>query len=166
MNQHAVTGRNTWAAECVRNGVVVWRHEWTNLIPTVGLNKILDAVLKTGLATPAWYIGLVDDGGTFAATDTSSSHAGWTENTEFAAAVRPTFTPGTIAAGAVDNSAAKASFTMNGTGTLQGAFMIDSNTKGGTTGTLYGEGSFTGGDRAYVPADVINITVTCSVVSA
>lgn len=157
---------NHWVIECYApDGMLKWREEFDNLVVTAGLNKLLDATFKTGQTTPAWYVGFVDAAGTqtYDAADTMGSHAGWIENANFAAATRPQFTPGTIASGAVDNSAAKAAFVMNSTGTLAGAFLSDSPTKGGTTGTLYGVGNFTGGDRSFASGDTVNVTVTLTV---
>lgn len=154
---------NYWTFECVApDGTVKWREEYANLVVTAGLNKLLDATFKTGLTTPAWYVGLVNASGTqtYDAADTMGTHAGWVETTAFAAATRPAFVTGAIAAGSVDNSAAKASFVMNASGSLAGGFLSDSPTKGGTTGTLYAVGNFTGGDRSFASADTVNVTVT------
>ena len=151
---------NHWKVECFRQGELVWTAEFDNLVPTAGLNKLLDATFKTGLPTPSWYVGLIADNPTFAAADTMSSHAGWTEDVNFAASVRPTLTVGTISAGSVSNSASKAAYTISGAATLAGCFLSDSNTKGGASGTLYAAGAFDGGDQAVVANDVVNVTVT------
>jgi len=153
---------NHWKVECWRQGELVWTAEFDNLVPTAGLNKLLDATFKTGLASPTWYVGLINTGATFALADTMSSHGGWTESIIYSQTVRPSFTPGTVAAGAVNNSAAKASFTITSGGTLAGAFLTDSNAKGGTSGTLYGEGNFDGGDQVVAGTDIVNVTVTLS----
>ena len=50
--------------------------EFENLVTMAGLNKYLDATLKTGLAAPAWYIGLMNTG-TIVSTDTMNSHPEW-----------------------------------------------------------------------------------------
>jgi hypothetical protein len=42
-----------------KDGKVLWTAEARNRVVTVGLNKVLDATFKTGLATPAWFVGLV-----------------------------------------------------------------------------------------------------------
>jgi hypothetical protein len=153
--------------ECLdKDGNLKWEEDFHNLVVTTGLNKYLDATLKTGLASPAWFVGLITGPGasnTYVITDTMASHAGWTENTSYSNATRPSFTPGTIAAGSVDNSAAKASFSINASVTIAGAFMADNSTKGGTTGTLLGEGNFGGGDRAAVNSDTLNVTITASI---
>lgn len=152
--------------ECWRDGRLVWQEDFHNLVTTVGKNKYLDATLKTGLTTPAWYVGLVTGPGgsnTYAAADTMSSHAGWAENTAYSEGTRQAFTPGTIASGSVNNSASKAVFSVNGTATIAGCFMADNSTKGGTTGTLLGVGDFASGDRAVQSGDSLNVTVTATI---
>ena len=140
-----------------------WKEYFKNIVVTTGLNKLLDATIKTGLTSPAWYVGLKGTG-SMVAGDTMGSHAGWSELTPYSNATRPAFTPGTIASGAVDNSASKAVFTINGTSTIYGAFLSDNNTKGGTTGILYGGGDF-GASRAVVNGDTLNVTLTLQLTS-
>lgn len=135
-----------------------WRDSFQNLVVTAGLNKVLDATFKTGLASPAWYVGLKGSG-TVVAGDTMASHSGWSELTPYSNSNRPTFTPGSISSGSVDNSASKAVFNINGTSTVVGAFLADDNTKGGTTGTLYGAGDFAA-SRSVANGDTLNVTVT------
>src|SRR5690554_1491510 len=109
--------KNTWTFECYSHWIkfnifnkkirlfkrLKWKETIDNIVVTAGLNKVLDATFKTGLSTPAWYVGLKNTGSP-AAGDTMSSHAGWTENTSYDEANRPAFTPGTISNGSVDNS--------------------------------------------------------------
>lgn len=154
-----------WLVECFdKAGRLKWREEFENLVPTVGLNKYLDATIKTGLASPAWYVGLKGTG-TPAAGDTMASHGTWSEITPYSNATRPAYTPGTIASGSVDNSASKASFNINGTSTVYGAFMADNSTKSGTSGTLLGVGDFSA-SRAVSDGDTLNVTVTCSLTAS
>src|SRR5579864_5731455 len=133
---HRITIRHHYHVECVRAGQVVWTDDYDNLVVTAGLQKYLDATLKTGLAAPLWFVGLITgpgSGNTYAAADTMASHAGWTENQAYTNATRPAWTPGSISGGApasVDNSGAKATFVMNASATIAGCFMTDSATKG------------------------------------
>ncbi len=143
------------------DGQLKWADSFCNLVTTEGLNKYLDATLKTGLASPAWYVGL-KGAGTAAAGDTLASHAGWSELTSYTGD-RQAFTPGTIAAGSVDNSASKASFPITGTMTVAGAFLASAAT--GTSGTLLGAGDFSG-NKGVASGDTLNVTVACSVASA
>lgn len=144
---------------------LLWTEDIPNIVTTAGKNKLLDATLKTGLTSPAWFLGLVDGGSapTYAAGDTMASHAGWTESAAYSNATRPAWTPGAIAGGSVDNSGSPAVFNVNATATIAGAFMADNSTKSGTTGTLYGEANFTGGNRSVLSGDTLTVTATPSI---
>jgi hypothetical protein len=91
-----------------------------------------------------------------------SSHAGWTEVTDYTEATRPaaTFAAATNAnPSVVTNTASKAVFSINGTTTVGGAFLTSNNTKSGTTGTLFSAADFQApGDRSVVSGDVLNVT--------
>jgi hypothetical protein len=144
--------------------VLKWKDGFKNIVVTAGLNILLDSTIKTGVSSPAWYVGLKGTG-TMVAADTMSSHGGWSEITPYSDSTRPAFTPGTIASGAVDNSASKAVFNCNATSTVFGCFLVNNSTKGGTTGTLYGGGDFSS-SRAVVNGDTLNVTVTLTQASA
>jgi hypothetical protein len=149
--------------ECYdKDGNLKWTDEFENIVVTSGRNHYLDATLKTGVAAPVWYVGLKNTVDAVAA-DTIASK-GFTEITAYSEATRPVYTPGTIASGSVDNSASKAEFNINGTTTVGGAFLVNNNTKGGTTGILLGAGEFAA-DRAVISGDIIRVTVTCSITS-
>lgn len=146
-------------------GRLKWVEEFDNLVVTAGLNDSLDKHFKGAAYTAAWYVGLTDGTPTFAAGDTMASHAGWVEVQGYDEANRQTLTLGTVAAGSVDNSAAKATFTINATVTIGGAFVVSVNTKGGTTGVLYGGGAFAA-DRALADNDTLQVTVTLTAAAA
>lgn len=147
-----------YRVECFdKDGRQKWVEEFENLVVTAGLNKYLDATLKTGLASPAWYVGLKGSGSVVAG-DTLASHAGWSEITPYSGN-RPAWTPGTISSGSVDNSASKAVFNINVDTTVYGAFLASVNT--GTSGTLLGGGDFSS-SRAVLNGDTLNVTITCS----
>ena len=149
-------------------GNLKWEAESKNLVVNVGLQD-MNAKYFTGSAyTATWYIGLYGAGAsnTPAASDTMSSHAGWTENTGYSNATRPvcTFgTPTTANPSVATNSASPASFTINATSTVGGAFLVSNSTKGGTTGTLYSAADFSApGDRSVASSDILNVTYTLS----
>lgn len=145
--------------ECRRpDGSLRWEDDIENLVTTAGANAILEAALRTGLAAPAWFLGLITGPGasnTYANTDTMAAHAGWTESSAYAAATRQAFVPAAAAARSMTSSASPASFVLNATVTLAGFFMSDSSTKGGATGTLLSEGNFTVGDRTGFSGDTL-----------
>ncbi|MBI5035558.1 MAG: hypothetical protein HZB51_34130 [Chloroflexi bacterium] len=156
---------NHWVVECFdKNGKLKWRDEFDNLVMTGGKNDVLDKYFKGSAYTAAWYVGLTGATPTFAAGDTMASHAGWTENSaDYSQATRPALTLGTPSAGSVDNSASKAVFSITGTASIGGAFIVTVSTKGGSTGTLYGGAAFAEGNRSVVNGDTLNVTVTLTV---
>ena len=229
--RYNVTARNA-------AGEILWSETTHNRVVTAGLNKLLDATFKTGLASPAWYVGIcgasITDGAITAtdntftsagstpftsadvgraiivrgaaaaggdlvttvasytnsgsveltdaaattvtgasaiwearAADTSASHAPWTENTDYSESTRPAFTPGSISAGSVSNTASQAQFSINANNTLIGGlFMIDNSTKGGSTGTLYGMAPFSVSFRQLNNGDTLSVTATLTAASA
>jgi len=149
-------------------GNLKWEDEALNLVVNGGLQD-MNAKYFTGSAyTAAWYIGLYGAGAsnTPAAGDTMSSHAGWTEVVAYSQATRPacTFgTPSTANPSVATNSASPASFSINATTTVGGAFLTSNNTKSGTTGTLYSAADFSSpGDRSVVSGDTLSVTYTLS----
>jgi len=155
--------KNKWEFVCKGvNGQTKWREVADNLIVNVGLQDLLTKYLKGSSYTAAWYVG-IKNAGTAVAADTVASHGSWTENSGYTESVRQTLTLGTATTAdpsSVDNSSNKATFSINATSTIAGAFLINDNTKGGTsTGTLYGVVDF-GSTRSVISGDTLEITVT------
>ena len=150
--------------ECFdKHGNLKWRDTIKNLVVDEGLDDVLDKYLKGSAYTAAHYVGLTDGTPSFAAGDTMASHAGWSEVTAYDETARQDATWGTVSGKSVDNSANKAVFTISTNSTVVGgAFLATDNTKGGTTGTLYGGGAFSAGDKTLDDGDVLNVTVTAS----
>jgi hypothetical protein len=145
------------------DGNLKWTDQIENLVVTVGRNFALDTLLSGSAYTASWFLGLVDGASapTYNAADTMASHAGWTENTGYSNATRPV--PNLSGAASAGSKASTATaFNINATGTIAGCFLTTIGTKGGTTGTLYSVGSFTGGNRAVVNGDTLNVTYTAS----
>ncbi len=163
----AATG--VYTIQCLdAQGNLKWEAQSKNLVVNVGLQD-MNAKYFTGSAyTAAWYIGLYGAGAsnTPAASDTMSSHAGWTEVVPYSNATRPVCTfgvPTTANPSVATNSASPASFSINTTATVGGAFLTSSSTKSGTTGTLYSAADFgSPGDRSVANGDVLNVTYTLS----
>lgn len=151
-----------------KDGNLKWEDAAPNLVVNGGLQD-MNAKYFTGSAyTAAWYIGIYGAAASNnpAASDTMSSHAGWTEVTNYSQATRPacTFgTPTTANPSVATNSASPATFSINATTTVGGAFLTSNNTKGGTTGTLYSAADFSSpGDRSVVSGDTLSVTYTLS----
>jgi hypothetical protein len=151
-----------------KDGKLKWESVSHNLVVNVGLQDMNDKYFKGSGYTAAWFIGLYGAGASNspAAGDTASSHAGWTEVVPYSNATRPaaTFGTATTANPSVQtNSASPASFTINATATVGGAFLISNSTKSGTTGVLFSASDFQSpGDRAVVSGDTLNVTYTFS----
>jgi len=146
------------------DGVEKWRDTFPNLVVNEGLQLMNNTFFNGSSYTAAWYLGLItgpSSGTTFAAADTMASHGGWTEDTTYSNANRPTVTFGsaTLADPSVIATTAT-SFSINGATTVAGAFLTTDNTKGGTTGTLFSASDFTGGDRLLQSGDTLNVTYT------
>jgi hypothetical protein len=105
-----------------------------------------------------------------AAGDTAASHAGWTEVVPYSNATRPaaTFAAATTAdPSVITNSASPASFSIDDTATVGGAFLISDNTKSGSTGVLFSASDFAApGDRSVASGDTLNVTYTFSLDAA
>ena len=144
------------------DGQLKWRDTLDNLVTTAGKNDLLDKYLAGSAYTATWYLGLISNTGytAVAAGDTSASHAGWTESTAYSDATRQAPSWGAAASGSKASTAT--AFAINATATIKGAFLISNSTKGGTTGVLYSAGLFSGGDRAVVSGDTLNVTYTAS----
>ena len=155
-----------------KDGNIKWTAKSHNLVVNVGLQD-MNAKYFTGSSyTAGWFIGLYGAGASNnpAAGDTAASHAGWVEVTAYSQATRPAATFGAATAAnpsVISNGASPAQFSINGTTTVGGAFLISNNVKGGTTGILFSAADFQApGDRAVVSGDIINVTYQFSLSAA
>jgi hypothetical protein len=158
-----------YTLQCLdKDGKLKWEVSTHNLVVNVGLQDMNTQYFKGSAYTAAWYIGLYGAGAsnTPAAGDTMASHAGWTEAVPYSNATRPAATFGTATTAdpsVIDNSASPASFTINATATVGGAFLVSNSTKSGSTGILFSASDFTApGDRSVVSGDTLNVTYTFS----
>ena len=151
-----------------KDGNLKWEAKEHNLVVNTGV-QYMNAKTFTGTAyTATWYLGLYGAGAlnTPAATDTMVSHPGWTEITPYSNATRPACSfgkPTTANPSVATNTSSAASYSINATATVGGAFLTTDNTKGGTAGTLFSAADFQApGDRSVVNGDTILVTYTFS----
>ena len=151
-----------------KDGNLKWEAQSKNLVVNVGLQYMAGSALTSVAQITSWFIGLYGAGAsnTPAAADTMSSHAGWTEVVAYSNATRvaATFATATTAnPSVVTNTASPATFNINGTTTVGGAFLTSGSAKSGTAGTLFSAADFgSPGDRAVVNSDTLSVTYTFS----
>lgn len=154
--------KTKWKITCTGpDGQVKWEETVDNLITTVGRNDLGEKYFKGTSYTAAWYVGLKGSGAP-ATSDTMSSHPNWTEITSYSQSTRPTLVLGTFSNGSASNTANKAVFDITGTVTVAGTFVVNNNTKGGTSGVLYAVADFST-PRGMASGDVLNAEVVVSV---
>lgn len=148
--------------EHYRNGVKI--DEWVtkNIMTNQGLDYVLDASVANGSQIASWFTGVFKGNYTPDGTETGANVAGLsTEATEYSAGTRVAYVPGTVTSQSVDNTAVKASFTINGTVTIYGAFLSSDSAKSGTGGSCLCISRFPS-QRDLVAADELLVTYTLS----
>ena len=102
------------------------------------ITTILSTMFGSASVSGPFYFGLIDSAsytGFDEASDTMSSHAGWTEFTSYSESTRVLWVPGTAADESISNPD-EASFTPSADGTVVGYFITTGSAKGGTAGSL------------------------------
>jgi len=145
-----------------KDGNEKWVGIAPNLVVNTGLQSMNTQFFTGSAYTAAWYVGLVNGfsaSTTFSGGDTLATHAGWSENSSYSGTRKAaSFGAATLADPSnINNSASSASFTMNATANIAGAFLC--NVTSGTTGLLFSAADFQSpGDRSVVSGDVLNVT--------
>jgi len=154
----------TFHLECfAADGHLKWREDLKNGVANAALNSLLDVYFRGSSPITTWYVGLIDSASysAIAAADTMSSHGGWIEAVAYNESVRQTWAPPAAASQALANST-PLTFTISGTKTIKGVFLVSSATKSGTAGTLFCTALAAEGDRTVVAADLLKVTYTLS----
>lgn len=152
--------------QLVRDGKVIDEWDEHNLVTNEGLNDLLQVYLGNGTQKPTWYVGIFEGNYTPLATDTAANVASnATESSAYTETSRPEWVEAAASAQQITNTASKATFTINATKTVYGAFLVSSNTKGGTAGTLFAITRFSA-SRSVVATDQLLVTYTVSAASA
>ena len=138
-------------------GNLKWEESFPNLVNAIGKQLLLDTLLKGSSYTVVGpFLGLINSSPTFLAADTMTSHAGWTEFTNYTvggSAVRGTAvfasatSSGLSPANITSSAAASITYTITGAGgTVAGCFLVTGSgavsTQSSTAGTLYSAGAF------------------------
>lgn len=169
----ALKGGGIFTVRCHdKEGNLKWEQKSHNLVVNVGLAFVNTTFFKGSGYTAAWYVGIYGAAATNnpSSTDTMASHAGWTEVTAYSNATRPAATFGaatTADPSVIANSAAPAQFLVNASANVGGAFLVNDDTPGGSSGTLFSASDFAApGDRVVQNGDVLSVTYTFSLDAA
>lgn len=152
--------------ELIRNGESLGVQRDANLVTNEGLDHVLSVLLAGGTQVSPWYVGLFEGNYTPVAGDTAATFvASSTESTAYDEAARQAYVEAAPSSQSVTNSSNKATFTMNATKTIYGAFLASASAKSATTGTLLSASRFSS-SRAVVDNDQLLVTYTFSAADA
>lgn len=162
------------------DGNIKWEEEFPNLVNAVGKQLMLDTLLSgSAYTTVGPFLGLISGASpTFAAADTMTSHAGWTEFINYTvsgSAVRGTASfgaatsSGTTPSNVTTKTASAITYTITGAGgTVGGCFLVTGSgavsTQSSTAGTLYSAGAF-GTAKVTTAGDTVSVTYSTTATS-
>jgi len=163
------------------NGNLKWEEQFPNLVNAVGKQLLLNTLLTTSgtYTTVGPFLGLISGASpTFAASDTMTSHAGWTEFTAYTvtgSAVRGTAvfatatSTGTSPSNVTTSTATAITYTITGAGgTVGGCFLVTgsgaTSTLGNTGGILYSAGAFSVA-KVTTAGDTVSVTYSTTATS-
>ena len=155
-----------WDIICSQDNKMKWRENFKNLAVNEGLNNLLGVYFGAGTQSLSWYIGLIGTNSIPSATWTAAGIG--TECTEFinyTGSNRLQWIPSAASGQSITNSANPAIYTMGGSGTIYGAFLINNNTLSGTSGHMYSASIFSV-NRTVVLNDQLSITYVINISSS
>ena len=160
------------------SGNLKWNEEFPNLVVAVGKQLMLDTLLRTSgtYTTVGPFLGLINNSTTFAAADTMTSKT-WTELTTYTvggSAVRGTAvfaaasSSGTTPSNVTTSTATAITYTMTGSATVYGCFLVTGtgavSTISSTAGVLYSEGNFSTA-KTVTSGDTVTVTYSTTATS-
>ena len=148
-------------------------YQGKNIIPTQGLNEILDVAVGAVAKEAAWYVYIFKTNYTPIATNTAANSLGAAglhgecQDIDYDVPLtnRPAYTIIAAAAGVITNAASKAAFTIAATITVYGAGVCSSQAKTAVTGFLLAAKKFDT-SRAVIDNDVLYVTYQISATSS
>jgi hypothetical protein len=159
-------------------GNLKWNEEFPNLVVAVGKELMFNTLLRTSgtYTTVGPFLGLINNSTTFAAADTMTSKT-WTELTTYTvggSAVRGTAvfgastSTGSTPSNVTTCSAASITYTMTGSATVYGCFLVTGtgavSTISSTAGVLYSEGNFSTA-KTVTSGDTVSVTYSTTATS-
>ena len=154
--QSNLTFAGVYKVDCFdKDDNLKWSEIAKNTVVDEGINHILDVQFHAESQVTTWYVGL-KGAGAEAAGDTLSSHAGWSEFTDYSGN-RQEFVEAAASSKSITNTASPAVFSITGSGTVAGCMV--SSVLSGTSGKLFSATDFAA-SRTVANTDVINVTWT------
>ena len=164
-----------------KDGNLKWEESFPNLVNAIGKELMLDTLLKgSSYSVTGPFLGLISGAApTFGTgSDTMTSHAGWTEFTNYTvggSAVRGTAvfasatSTGSTPSNVTTSAATAITYTITGGGgTVSGCFLVlgsgASSTQSNTGGTLYSAGAFTTA-KITTAGDTVSVTYSTTATS-
>jgi hypothetical protein len=164
-----------------KDGNLKWEDSFPNLVNAVGKELMLDTLLKgSSYSVTGPFLGLISGASpTFGTgSDTQTSHAGWTEFTNYTvggSAVRGTAvfasatSTGSTPSNVTTSAATAITYTITGAGgTVGGCFLVTgsgaSSAQSNTGGTLYSAGAFTTA-KVTTAGDTVSVTYSTTATS-
>jgi hypothetical protein len=159
-------------------GNLKWEEEFPNLVVAVGKELMLNTLLRTSgtYTTVGPFLGLINNSTTFAAADTMTSKT-WTELTTYTvggSGVRGTAvfaaatSTGTTPSNVTTSTATAITYTMTGSATVYGCFLVTGtgavSTISSTAGVLYSEGNFSTA-KTVTSGDTVTVTYSTTATS-
>jgi hypothetical protein len=158
-------------------GNLKWEEEFPNLVVAIGKQLMLDTLLRGSAYTVVGpFLGLINNSTSFAAADTMTSKT-WTELTTYTVggnAVRGTASfaastsSGTTPSNVTTSTATAITYTMTGSATVYGCFLVTGtgavSTLSSTAGTLYSEGNFSTA-KTVTSGDTVTVTYSTTATS-
>lgn len=177
VNSH-LDPRGRFVVEHWRKGEKIAEYRFPNGITNQGKDHLLNVHFNSTTQVTEWYLGMIDDGETLAATDTYQNinevGNGWDEFTDYtdpgeanSATTRPSWTVGASSSQTVTNASAVV-FDITATGTVSGLFLVGGIAAAQTkddhaaSGILWATALFTGGDVAVNDEDQLKVTYSVS----
>lgn len=140
------------------DGDLKWEDIASNIVVNEGLDYILNILLKGGVQSDPWYIGLTNGAPSPAAGDQlTGTHAGWAEVTAYSEGLRQEFVDDAISGQSIDNSVNKAEFSINSDSTTIGGAFLTNDSTTGANGMLLCVAAFDGGNKTADDGDVLAV---------
>lgn len=138
----------------------------SNIVPAAARTWAAQLIMGSGVVVNPWYVSLFSGNVVPGDVLTAANYvATMTEFTDYSELTRVTYVEGTAAAGAIDNDASRAEFTITDPATLYGGALLSEQAKSAVTGEILACARFAAA-RAVQAGDTLQVKYTFSLTSA